>query len=546
LFIWFWNFNFIIIIIEIVAYYFYFVASFDFIHLYVQFLKLLMDLSVIINFVPELLWICFILYLVNKIRIYIGFKRLEHLENMDKGFINERPIISFCYGDMGRGKTKLITDMSLSTEVIFRSKAFEMLLECDLKFPNFPWINLENEIKIAINDNEVFNLVTCKNFIKKLEKKFEDSFNYDKATLKSIIRNRRKKGFKYHNYIFDYDFEKYGLFKDNNLKDEYIWNVILDYAKLYFIYIINTSLIISNYSIRSDNIIDDIGNFPLWNLDFFSRESRYVEVFSKHSHLLDYDMLRLGKKVINSKYSDLFEFGVITISEIGKERKNALELQTIKAIDELANQKNDKFDERLKMIRHNATVMNFPFVKIFVDEQRPESWGANARDLCELIFISNVNKRKLTMPLFEFGEIIHSLFFNNYINKYYNRRYNRSDITLIMYLFHNFISFIHRRYEKIYNLFGYDILKLELESGRMDDSSVKKHDYFLCYKKIYSERYSTDCYAAFFEMKSSRSKYGLLDLPSYNNLYASVDEMKKQNSYFYKDISELFELDKNK
>ena len=39
------------------------------------------------------------------------------------------------------------------------------------------------------------------------------------------------------------------------------------------------------------------------------------------------------------------------------------------------------------MIRHSATVANYPFVKVITDEQRPESWCADARDLCEIVHI---------------------------------------------------------------------------------------------------------------------------------------------------------------
>lgn len=59
-----------------------------------------------------------------------------------------------------------------------------------------------------------------------------------------------------------------------------------------------------------------------------------------------------------------------------------LELREIKKGSDDTNQKNDLFNSWLKMCRHSATVDNFPFIKVFTDEQRPESWGADARDLC--------------------------------------------------------------------------------------------------------------------------------------------------------------------
>ena len=71
--------------------------------------------------------------------------------------------------------------------------------------------------------------------------------------------------------------------------------MIESYSQLYFVYIIQSSLLISNYSIRVDNILEDSGNFPLWNTTFFP--PRTVET-GRHAHILDFDILRLGRKVL--------------------------------------------------------------------------------------------------------------------------------------------------------------------------------------------------------------------------------------------------------
>ena len=52
------------------------------------------------------------------------------------------------------------------------------------------------------------------------------------------------------------------------------------------------------------------------------------------------------------------------------------------------------------MCRHSATVDNFPFIKVFTDEQRPESWGADARDLCDIIYINSCGDMRLSLPLY--------------------------------------------------------------------------------------------------------------------------------------------------
>lgn len=71
---------------------------------------------------------------------------------------------------MGKKKTTLLTDIGLSQEIMFRDEAFKRILENDLKFPNFPWINLENELKLAFEFHQVYNLASVRRFVRKKRK----------------------------------------------------------------------------------------------------------------------------------------------------------------------------------------------------------------------------------------------------------------------------------------------------------------------------------------------------------------------------------------
>ena len=163
--------------------------------------------------------------------------------------------------------------MALSQEVMFRDKAFEKILENDLKFPAFPWCNLENELRRAMEYHEVYNLATIRQFIAKKAARWQ----------KAQTRER----------LFGYDFERYGLTYNDKLKVVNVWEIVEIYAQLYFIYIIQSSLLIANYSVRVDGVLADLGNFPLWNADFFKRDSRLIDSYSRHAHILDFDSLRL-------------------------------------------------------------------------------------------------------------------------------------------------------------------------------------------------------------------------------------------------------------
>lgn len=516
LILWLYNFNIITIIIEFISYYFYFTISFDFVSIYKQVYKLFLDLNNMFEFVPIWCYVIIGFLIFDHIRKKIAYARLNHFERKNRGFINARPIVYMVCGTMGKKKTTAITDMALSQEIMFRDKAFELILVNDLKFPYFPWINLENELKRAIEHHEVYNLATVRSYIAKKHLRFNKDPKIEK--------------------IFNYDYEKYGSTYDDKLRIVDIWEVLENYSQLYFIYIIESSLLISNYSVRVDSILSDLGNFPLWNNDFFKTDSRLIDSYSRHSHILDFDSLRLGKKVVEHNInSNNFEFGVVIITEVGKERSNNLGLQEMKKNSDTTNQKNDLFNSWLKMVRHSATVDNFPFVKVITDEQRPESWGADARDLCEIVHINETSDTYLTMPFFSLMELIYSFVISKFQCLYYRYRYIRSDNTLTMYLLKNITARINHYYKNIYNRFGYCVLQVEVESGTQD-GQLQHNKYYIMSKKIYSKRFSTDCFSDFFTYKALRSPVGINDLSEYDTEKARLDELKQQNSYFINDL----------
>jgi hypothetical protein len=259
--------------------------------------------------------------------------------------------------------------------------------------------------------------------------------------------------------------------------------------------------------------------------EFTNDEGRY-------SHILDFDVLRLGKKVIeNNPNAGSFEFGVVVISEVGKERGNNLENREIKRNTNETNQKNDLFNSWLKMCRHSATVDNYPFIKVFTDEQRPESWGADARDLCDIIYIESNGKQKLAMPFYTIEEMLTEWAFKGFINLYYMMRYLRGDTTLFIYVLKTLTSWLYQRNARFYNRFGYCLTYIEKEAGTMDGTPERKK-YYVLNKKIYSRRFTTDCFSDYFNELARKSNIGLNDYMEYETERASVEELKMQNSYF--------------
>ena len=508
--LWVFHLNAASIVMGFLAYYFYFVLSFDVGNLYVQVCKLFIDLQVIFRHFPwwSIVTVCWLLF--NRWRKRIALNRLLHFEARNCGFINELPIVSMSCGSMGKKKTTLITDMVLSQEAMFRQKALSILQQNDMKFPYFPWIVFEDELRACMEHGTVYNLASVKTWV-------------------ALKRQRFARHHNVHWQIYGYELQRYGDTFDDALKVNGLFDVLETYAQAYFIYVLESSLIVANYSIRTDNTILDNGNFPLWLTDFFPKHRRLE---SRHAHILDFDVLRLGKKVMeNNPKAGSFEFGVVAITEIGKERGNNLELKEVKRNTDDTNQKNDLFNSWLKMCRHSATVDNFPFIKVFTDEQRPESWGADARDLADILYINSCGDMRLTLPFYTIEEMISEWAFNRFIHLYEDFRFRRGDNTLLVHILKSITVWLWRRNLRIYNRFGYSMLKIEKERGTMDGKTENKK-YYLMNAKIYAKRFSTDCFSDYFNDMAKRSKTGLMDYIEYVTEKATVDELKMQNSYF--------------
>lgn len=504
------------IVIAAIGYFLYFAVTFKVDTIYIQVCKLCIDLQVVFKAVP--IWV---LVLVGymffcRFRKRIALAKLQRFEARNCGLITDLPIVSMTCGSMGKKKTTIITDMALSQAVMFRQKALELLQKNDMRFPFFPWISFELDLRRCMEYGTVYNLATAKEWVKKKRDRF----------VKSQDRNK----------IYGYDVERYGLSYDDGLREYTLWDVLTTYAQLYFIYIIQSSLIVSNYSIREESEIVDMGNFPLWSTSFF-RDG--IDGEDRYAHILDFDVLRLGKKVLeNNPNSGSFEFGVVVISEVGKERGNNLELREVKKTKEETNQKNDLFNSWLKMCRHSATVDNFPFVKVFTDEQRPASWGADARDLADILNIASSGRQRLALPFYTIEEMLAEFALDKFMQLYYDFRHRRGDNTLLVHILKGITAWLYQRNVAVHNKYGYCIVQIEKEKGTLD-GKVEKKKYFVMNKKIYSRRFSTDCFSDYFNEIAKRTKVGLKDYIAYATEKATADELKMQNSYFinalYKD-----------
>ena len=512
-------FNVATIFIEFISYYLYFAVSFDFVNLYRQVYKLFLDLWAFFTFVPMFVFIILAIYLLSKASRKIAFNRLRHNECRNRGFINSLGVVTYIYAEMGGNKTSMLTDIALSMEVQLRDDSLEIILECDSCFPNFPWLAFERILRQCYAHHVIYDKWSCIRWIEQEKQIFLD--NPCSAT------------------IYGYDIDKYPIVYDNNLYLEDIWDVLRDYALAYTIYTTESSLIVSNYSIRVDSLLEDLGNFPMWNSDFFARDSRYIDSFSRHSHILDFDMIRLGNQMIKdnpNRYA--FGWGVWIITEADKEFKNTLELQEVKGAVDECNQKNDLTHVLFKMSRHACYIRHRNMVRICADMQRIENITANLRGIGQVALIDDTSEDKTVLPFFSPYKIFSPLLlgFKSWLDGFYvENRFLRTDNRLLTTFFEYLRTRIGRWSNRTMNLFGGKILKIELQSGRME-GKVKNCKYYLSFKKNRSKRNGSDCMAGTFESRGEKNLVGLDDMKEYADYIATQDELLAQNSYTQRDL----------
>lgn len=83
-----------------------------------------------------------------------------------------------------------------------------------MKFPNFPWICFEQELKACMEHKTVYNLAMIKEWIKLKRKRFDKHQNE-------------------HLQLYGYDYKKYGTEYYDGLQVSTLFDILERYALLY-------------------------------------------------------------------------------------------------------------------------------------------------------------------------------------------------------------------------------------------------------------------------------------------------------------------------
>jgi len=510
------------IFVEVFAYLFYFAVTIDIVSLYTQLYKLVLDSFLMFSSLPTFIWCIIVFAILLRLRKNIALKRLNHMEMRNKGYVNALGVCTMFTGNMGVGKTKLMTDVSLSLSTVYKYNTLDILLRIERWFPEFSWATYQHNLRWYIWHHQIYSLTTCEDFVTKKRHRFEKQLSSD--------------------VLYGYDFERFGLYYNNGLQNIYLLDILEEYTKAFFVYYLAKSYILSNYSIREDGLLYDSGNLPVWDYNFFGRSPEMEDDQSYYANVLDFDILRKGKICKKGNpLADTFEFGIVVITELDKERGNTLDNQELKKITDETNRKNDLFNYSPKMGRHPATILYQPFIHYLFDQQRPTKTEADLREVCDkVVNIDNVDKERFSMPFFFIEEILYSIFSSIYNNVNRKYRIDRADNSLPIYFLRHTLGRYINWYEKMYNLYGYDRCLLVSDSGKLDGLKLKKDIYFLINKKALSNRYSTDCYKEFFRQLSRKKNIGLIDYAEFSTVKATTEELRSMNSYFIKDMDKVF------
>ena len=535
--IWVYNLNLFTISGEAFAYIIYLTASFDLSSVYVAAYKGVIDLYLAATALPWQAWIPVLYYFVVGYRKKRGLRRLIKNEHKNCGFIKGLGVATMFTAPMNGGKTKTVTDIALSLTNIFKTDALDTMRKLDLRFPHFPFILLERKLRNLIAKRTIYSLASIEEYFK-WKKRY---FYYTVKTHEKLWCVTPE------SILFGYDYEKYGLYFDNGLYRTDIFDAITAYSKAYYIYSMKDSFIVSNYAIREDRVTEDIGNMPVNVNGFFYGSTADSERNSHYSRILDFDILRKGKKIEPlNPLADTFEFGVVAITEFDKDRGNTLDTKELKKAAEETNQKNDLFNYSPKMARHSATIEFKPYVRYLFDLQRAMKTEADLREICDCIIqVGDADKGLLAMPLFFVEETLYGILKPIYDSFYETYRFYRGDNTLFAYIMKKTVGRFITYYDKVYNRYGYDVQRLKIENGKLD-GKVKKHKYYEAYGKIHANRYSTDCYREFLKDGVLKKGKGISDYPTYESHCATKKELSSQHSYFIRDLEKASDGEKER
>lgn len=510
------------IFLDLISLYFNLVKFFDF-KIFFDYLSVfIFDFFIVVGYYNKYLLSFLLIVIVLVLRGHFGRKKLMRMQTANEEVAESLAVATLITGPPGSGKTLMATSLALDIELQFRDDAFKIIKKYAQMFPMFPFYSAEEWLLIMIKDRRIVNRSQIKI---EVEKRWEE-FNLNKD--KSLL--------------FNYDTDQYSLLYFDGIKYISIHEALIQYLQAFFLYGSDKALSFTNVALKHQYIRE--GHFPLYDYDYINKNKRTWSLISKNSSIMNFDSRRILNHVnpYDSSGWYMMDGQVELVTEIDKERGNQLDHKKIDRKETDANQTNDGYNRSIKVTRHEFTIDNQPFSKLLFDTQREQSVNADLRETNEdKITIQTTQKEvDVCLPFFWFDYLLLNPLVDVFNKYYYDFRSKRKDKTLYVYLMNKLINPLFKYLNKIYNVYGYKSVEYVRDKGSSGEHEglVNIEYYYFILQKMYSDRYATDCYSAYFDNQRASSKKGFLDSPVYSSSRASVAELSLQESYWISEFEE--------
>lgn len=545
--IWLYNFNAFTIAFELLAYIFYapvaMVDSLYSVNLYSQVVKLVLDLSVVMNFLPLWLKLYFGVRILEFFRTRTGDKRVKKKDDKNGQLLEDNQGTILITGKPRAGKGLVGTDMVLKQEVKFREDAKSDMRDCRVEFPFFPWDRLERFMLQAIDKHVLYTKEGTRDFIEALQYLHEKSDTLDEWIIE-LMQYRLKKfcGYDYDDYIFGYDAKRYGTSYNNGIVMIGLFETLIDYAQLYFVYDAPTSLVFSTQGVRIDFKRKTLGYFPKYDLDSLKRKPEEIDEISTYSHKKNADSERLGRRINpDDPIVNGYEVAVAYEPEIDKERGNQNTNAGMSASDDEVNPKNDLYGVEEKMHNHICVIRYRSYYRKVIDTQRNGAVSSDTTEMTLEFQIKETKKEKVTYPFFGLEKDLFEP-----LEKLYNKLeedvgYLGDTRTLFAHLIKRIYTPFARRIERLTNRFGTQDKIMRITNGQNGELIESDAKWTVIYRRAKAKRYATDGVRGLYRKRVIyRSQGGLNDFELFDGIHNTDDELISTNSRFYKKFPQYF------
>ena len=531
--IWLYNLNILTICFEVAAFFFYFITAWDLESVYTLVVKVILDLTVALEFLPTIIEVLIGYKIFDWFRIRIGKKLRKNKVKKAEKFLDDYRGSIFAEGKQRSKKSTLLAFFKRIEERRFRKKAFEKMKDREKQFPFFPWATLERTVD-RCRDKQFIVLEDIEYCVRYMKRAFDAREDAGKLVgLTSYLRVE-----------YGYDFtdvlryaENYPMTFDTGTTVVSLFKAIESYMMLCLIYHHPTPLDISNYSIREDYRFKDNGFFRIFDGNLF-RDAEESAKLSQFSHNMNYDIFRPGKAFDEeTRYDEAVEFGIGVQQEFSKERKNRYSrAQSPKADDREATQDNDGFELDTKMRGHVATIDNVDFWRWFFDDQRANGLGADNKDMATIATIKKSLPGKIILPFFGIDELVYLLVTKLRDGFHWLVRNNKKGKTLLDY----FATLAHQpfyhHFERVRRAYTVYPLKLKMSDGNDGEVFDAKLSLDIVEACTYNDIFATDSARVFYKEKHRKAKRGLNKIEQYEGLYPTRRNFKNQRSYWVEDM----------